>query len=216
MRRTSERDILTVQVASIGLSLCVYLVVVGAVLLLYAGHTAADFLVNLDAADVAFDVAKGAYTLVLVAAYPLNCHPCTRALIDGVPVKIPSRHHEAARVGVTVLVVGLSMLFAIFIPNIAVALSLVGGTATSSILYVFPALFFLHLTRPGNGSSVGPKSSPTLERQTAKLKAAHTRPVEVAEARVPLHRALCFGLLGLGAFAFVCSIVGLFAKDDGA
>ena len=76
---------------------------------------------------------------------------------------------DAARTAATVTLVALSITLAIVCPNIAVALSLVGGTATSSILYIFPALFFLAAT----------VDQPTAA--TAQLEAAAAR--ELADAR---------------------------------
>jgi len=169
LRRSSERLIVRVQVASIGLSLFVYVAVVGAVLLLYGTGTRADFLLNLDETDVAFDVAKGAYMLVLIAAYPLNCHPCARALLEGIRTPGAAATAELLRAATTAAVVGLSIVLAIYCPDISVALSLVGGTATASILYILPALFFLDLTAPGADERRSPiqlPPSPLSERRT--------------------------------------------------
>lgn len=166
LKRRSRKAVFQVQLYAISLSLATYVAIVSAVLLTYNDRTASDFLINLPTADGAFTVAKVLYTSVLIAAYPLNCHPCRSAFLEQVGA---CGRSDAARTAATVTLVALSITLAIVCPNIAVALSLVGGTATSSILYIFPALFFLAAT----------VDQPTAA--TAQLEAAAAR--ELADAR---------------------------------
>lgn len=160
---------LQVQVSAIALSLATYVAIVSAVLLTYAERTASDFLINLPTKDGAFTIAKVLYTSVLIAAYPLNCHPCRSAFLDQLG---PAGKSDAVRSAVTVALVGLSITLAIVCPNIAVALSLVGGTATSSILYIFPALFFLAATVDQLGPDAQMQAAADRELADARAEAA--------------------------------------------
>jgi len=143
LKRRTRPAVLTVQTWAIGLSLFTYVLIVCAVLLVYGFNTDADFLTNLPTSDGAFTVAKLLYTSVLIAAYPLNCHPCRAALMEQCGSWGKT---DLFRTVATIALVSLSITLAIVCPNISVALSLVGGTATASILYIFPAVFFLAVT----------------------------------------------------------------------
>lgn len=184
LTRRTPRTIAAVQAGAIGLCLATYVLVGTAVVLLFARRTAPDFLTNLPASEPPFALAKVAYAVVLVAAYPLNCRPSATSLLE------LSRlgHSQAKRGLATCVLVLLSIALAIVCPNIAMALSLVGGTATSAIIYIFPAWFFLAASRGL------PKSGAT------SIVGLHS---------VWLHRISCRLLVGLGAFAWVCSALSL-------
>jgi len=198
LARTTPLRVAKVQNASIGLTLLVYLVVVLAVGALYGTGVDPDFLVSLDPSDGLFAAAKCCYLVVLVAAFPLNAHPCAAALRDffnAPPAEgLPRALTMAA-------VVGVAIFIAVFCPNITVALSLVGGTATASIIYIFPAIFFRRATRPGAAELAVSEDSPL----AADISAA----VEVR--MLGAHRCAALSLVALGAGAWVCSLVGLFA-----
>jgi hypothetical protein len=229
--------VLQVQSYAIALSLFTYVLIVAAVLLSYAARTETDFLTNLPTSDRWFTAAKLLYTLVLIAAYPLNCHPCRAALLEMAGAYGRS---ERARDGSTLVLVLTSITLAIVCPNIAVALSLVGGTATSSLLYVFPALFFLAATRDeptghaqlleaarraradaledslGDAehdayvSGLDPRTlidNPELARQGSAFAGGRCAGL----VRMAEHRLACRALIGLGAFAWFCSGLALVA-----
>lgn len=229
---------LQVQLSAIALSLLTYVLIVAAVLLTYADRTASDFLLNLPTSGGAFTLAKVLYTTVLVAAYPLNCHPCRAALLEQLGA---AGRSESTRTAATVALVGASIALAILCPNIAVALSLVGGTATSSILYIFPALFFLAATADQLGPDAQLRAAADRELADADTDAAASDDDEAESApyspfagrfagvalpspaarhagarcagliRLREHRLACRALLALGAFAWLCSALSLVA-----
>jgi amino acid permease len=182
---------LAVQSGVVALALVTYLSIVSSVLLLHARETQPDFLLNLPPDDGPYAVAKLAFLLVLLAAYPLNCRPCSSALLEQLG---PFGQSTAARWIATCGLVLLSMTLAIACPDIAVALSLIGGTATSSMLYIYPAAFFLS--------------------STADDSAAAAPGVRLRHARA--HRAACWLLFALGAFAWVCTGLSLVSQPEPA
>lgn len=185
-----------VQTASVALSLVTYVVVVIAVLVLYDDETLPDFLVNLDVFDPLFTAVKVCYIVVLAAAYPLNSHPCCGAALD---LLCPGSRPPGAGAAAATCVVILSVALAIFCPNIAVALSLVGGTATASIVYIFPALLFRAATRPGSKALAGGNAPLAPYADVAAIE-VHM---------LGVHRFIAACLVALGCSAWVCSAVGL-------
>jgi len=123
-----------------------------------------------------------AILLTVLMAYPLNIFPC-RYTVDVIlqrfiafwrgeipPASPPStRYADDAnlvystmsakrRVVLTIVIAGLSLLIALFVPGINIVFQLLGGTASAFVCFILPAAFAWHYNLP-EVRSIGGKAS---------------------------------------------------------
>jgi amino acid permease len=96
--------------------------------------------------DIAVTVARFAYVMLTILSYPLQAHPC-RASIDKLiswkrrPEYANKRHYI-----ISTCILFLTYMFAAKVDSIQTVLSVVGSTASPTICYILPAIFYYKLT----------------------------------------------------------------------
>lgn len=109
---------------------------------------------NYPASDILMVVAKIGYLLVVAAAYPINCF-VLRTSIDGIlfPKSQPAPLWRSALEAL--VLVAISTLLAIVLPNISLILGIAGALPGSFLAFIFPALFYIILVdNSKNGSTI--------------------------------------------------------------
>ncbi|CAK4072499.1 unnamed protein product [Aphanomyces euteiches] len=96
--------------------------------------------------DALIAVARAAITFTVAVAYPLNIFPCRFSL--DMMFFAQAKESLVRHVIVSTSLVALSLLLAIFCPNINVIFGIIGGTCSSVVCFCFPAAFILKL-EPG-------------------------------------------------------------------
>lgn len=102
--------------------------------------TKGNILTNFTNNDLLVNVARGALSFVIVCHYPPSNYCCREAL-DGLVFSSPMT--TIRRLAWTVGIWFSAAIVAILVPNIDVVFGLVGATANSLIVFIFPALFLI-------------------------------------------------------------------------
>jgi solute carrier family 38 (sodium-coupled neutral amino acid transporter), member 11 len=98
---------------------------------------------NYPASDILMVVAKVGYLLVVCAAYPINCF-VLRTSIDRLIFRTQPAPWWRGVIE-AFLLVALSTLLAIVLPNISLILGVAGALPGSFLAFIFPALFYIIL-----------------------------------------------------------------------
>ena len=107
-----------------------------------------DLLKSYDAKDASVLVAIVMYLVKTYTSYPLNLF-CARTAIEGVWIEvfrlnseIIMRHEKARRIIIVTAWFILSLLVALFIPNITVVINYLGALA-ATFMFIFPGFFLI-------------------------------------------------------------------------
>ena len=116
--------------------------------LTFGQQTHSDILTNYAEHDTMVNVARVAIVFILLSSFAIVTF-CARTVIDGIILSLWKPTRERAeetefrrRVIVTVVWFGLALFIASVVPNIGVAIALIGGVA-STFIFVFPGMMLL-------------------------------------------------------------------------
>eukprot|EP00164_Ancoracysta_twista_P003027 GFYU01004038.1.p1 GENE.GFYU01004038.1~~GFYU01004038.1.p1 ORF type:complete len:529 (+),score=110.10 GFYU01004038.1:289-1875(+) len=139
MNKVVHRSVLT--------SFMIYIVIGIFGYLQYEHDVAGNILKNLDIHNPMLAAGEATVTLTVILAFPLNIFP-TRFTIEMMffTDKEPSRVRHFT---ITILLVGMALLLAIYVPSINVVFSLLGSTTSAFVCYVVPAMFGLAVAKGG-------------------------------------------------------------------
>jgi amino acid permease len=151
-RETGQKNIprmMSVVHMSVGTCLVLYLAVGVFGYLTFYSVTDGNVLNNYTDEDNAF-VALGKVGLAITLTFssPLFVPPL-RQTIGGLllsPDKL-AKFNWARHIGGTVAILGTTLLLAVFVPDVANVLALTGATCSTSVMYLFPAAFYLRCER---------------------------------------------------------------------
>jgi len=115
-----------------------------------------NVLKNYPGDDVLVNVARAALCFVIVCHYPPSNY-CCRAALEYLIFK-DSKPSTFRRLGWTFLIWAGALIVSIAIPEIDVVFGLIGATANSLIVFIFPALFLIFCNQKYNWSGI---SGPT-------------------------------------------------------
>lgn len=104
--------------------------------------TDGNILNNLPKGDLLVNIARGALTFVIICHYPPSNY-CCRSALDYLIFPGTKKYATARRLGWTFLIWACAAVVAILVPKINVVFGLVGATANSLIVFIFPAIFLL-------------------------------------------------------------------------
>ncbi|KAM4614490.1 sodium-coupled neutral amino acid transporter 7 isoform 1-T2 [Discoglossus pictus] len=132
------------------IALCVYTGTGVCGYLLFGSDVDPDVLLSFPSDDIAVAVARAFITLCVLTSYPI-LHYCGRAVLEGLwlrftgqePGEEPIRERRR-RIFQTVTWFVLTLLLALFIPDIGRVISLIGGLA-ACFIFIFPGLCLIHL-----------------------------------------------------------------------
>ncbi|NP_001091398.1 putative sodium-coupled neutral amino acid transporter 7 [Xenopus laevis] len=132
------------------IALCVYTGTGVCGFLLFGSDVDQDVLLSFPSDDIAVAVARAFIILCVLTSYPI-LHYCGRAVLEGLwlrftsqePGEEPSKERRR-RVLQTVIWFLLTLLLALFIPDIGRVISLIGGLA-ACFIFIFPGLCLIHL-----------------------------------------------------------------------
>jgi len=102
-----------------------------------------NILKNYSDTDVLVNVARALLCFVIVCHYPPSNY-CCRAALDYLFIGNP-KPSTARRLTWTFIIWGFAFIVAILVPKIDVVFGLIGATANSLIVFIFPALFLINL-----------------------------------------------------------------------
>lgn len=148
LKHKTSRNWLLIISCAIGICFSTYTLTAICGYLTFGDKVSSDVLQSYDASDVSVIIARVAIFVAMLTSYPV-VHFCGRAAVTTLLVKIGLFAGESMREGVRRVVqtstwFGLSLLLALFIPDIGKAIALVGGLAGCFIL-VFPGLCFVNV-----------------------------------------------------------------------
>eukprot|EP00026_Physarum_polycephalum_P008404 Phypoly_transcript_08487.p1 GENE.Phypoly_transcript_08487~~Phypoly_transcript_08487.p1 ORF type:complete len:447 (-),score=42.29 Phypoly_transcript_08487:24-1364(-) len=103
-----------------------------------------NILKNFSDKDVLVNVARAILCFVIVCHYPPSNY-CCRAALDYLFIG-NAKPSTPRRLIWTFLIWGLAAITSFVVPKIDVVFGLIGATANSLIVFIFPALFLIHLT----------------------------------------------------------------------
>jgi len=132
---------------SVFITACVYLSTGLFGYLHYYENTNADILKNLDVSDPLSAIATVAVGLTVVLSYPLNIYPARFTL-----EMMFFKHSKPSRIRfllMTTIMVGLSLLVALYVPNLDAVFSILGSTTSAVVCFILPPAFYLRAL-PGN------------------------------------------------------------------
>ncbi|KAM4720698.1 sodium-coupled neutral amino acid transporter 7 [Rhinophrynus dorsalis] len=132
------------------IALCVYTGTGVCGYLLFGSDVDQDVLLSFPSDDIAVAVARAFIILCVLTSYPI-LHYCGRAVLEGLwlrftaqePGEDPGRE-RCRRILQTVIWFVLTLLLALFIPDIGRVISLIGGLA-ACFIFIFPGLCLIHL-----------------------------------------------------------------------
>ncbi|MEE6500191.1 hypothetical protein FKM82_003701 [Ascaphus truei] len=136
--------------AAMFIALCVYTGTGICGFLLFGSGVDQDVLLSFPSDDVPVAVARAFIIVCVLTSYPI-LHYCGRAVLEGFCLRVtaqepgedPSRERRR-RVVQTVAWFLLTLLLALFIPDIGRVISLIGGLA-ACFIFIFPGLCLIHL-----------------------------------------------------------------------
>lgn len=99
--------------------------------------------------------AFGAITVTILMAYPVNLYPCRYTLDVMVFGRWGPRRKWARHVGLTVLIAGLGLLIALYVPGVNVVFSLLGSTSSAFVCFILPAAFGVKMGLPEAKGTAG-------------------------------------------------------------
>ena len=85
---------------------------------------------------------------MVLIAYPLILHPCRYTLDVMVCGRLESSHRVARHVTWTLLLSGVGLAIALYVPGINVVFQLLGGTSSAFVCFMLPAAFGWKLSLP--------------------------------------------------------------------
>ena len=85
---------------------------------------------------------------MVLIAYPLILHPCRYTLDVMVCGRLESRHRVTRHVTWTLLLSGVGLAIALYVPGINVVFQLLGGTSSAFVCFMLPAAFGWKLSLP--------------------------------------------------------------------
>ncbi|XP_057715558.1 probable sodium-coupled neutral amino acid transporter 6 [Corythoichthys intestinalis] len=132
----------------IGLSFLVYLVSALFGYLTFYAHVESELLLGYDAylpRDVMVTTVRLAILISVLLTVPLIHFPARKAVI--LLLRGDRPFSWLIHVAATVLILGVVLLLAIFVPDIRNVFGVVGSTTSSCLLFVFPGLFYLKISR---------------------------------------------------------------------
>ncbi|XP_063294698.1 sodium-coupled neutral amino acid transporter 7 [Pelobates fuscus] len=134
------------------IALCVYTGTGICGFLLFGSDVDQDVLLSFPSDDVAVAVARAFIILCVLTSYPI-LHYCGRAVLEGLWLRVTAQEpgedpgrERCRRILQTVTWFLLTLLLALFIPDIGRVISLIGGLA-ACFIFIFPGLCLIHLKR---------------------------------------------------------------------
>uniref|UniRef100_A0A8C5QCV7 Sodium-coupled neutral amino acid transporter 7 n=1 Tax=Leptobrachium leishanense TaxID=445787 RepID=A0A8C5QCV7_9ANUR len=132
------------------IALCVYTGTGVCGFLLFGSDVDQDVLLSFPSDDVAVAVARAFIILCVLTSYPI-LHYCGRAVLEGLWLRVTAQEpgedpgrERCRRIFQTVTWFLLTLLLALFIPDIGRVISLIGGLA-ACFIFIFPGLCLIHL-----------------------------------------------------------------------
>ncbi|EER02445.1 10 transmembrane domain, possible aa transporter, putative [Perkinsus marinus ATCC 50983] len=156
----SERNLRQVSYASVALCFVVYVAVGTCGFLTYGSTTRGSIIQSMRAdfleGNIFVTIAFILMGVAVLAAYPLNIYPL-RAAVVGTVKGITGRRHLHRWVGpaITFISVSLTLVVAIYLPDVKVVLDLVGSMTGSIICYIIPAGFCVRIVYFKRNKMVG-------------------------------------------------------------
>nr|XP_006641522.1 PREDICTED: putative sodium-coupled neutral amino acid transporter 7 [Lepisosteus oculatus] len=134
-------------VVTVGMIICLFVYTGTGVcgFLSFGSSVSQDVLMSYPSDDIAVAIARAFIILCVVTSYPI-LHFCGRAVLEGLwlrfrgePVEVDVTREQRRRLLQTVAWFGLTLVLALFIPDIGRVISIIGGLA-ACFIFVFPGL----------------------------------------------------------------------------
>jgi len=109
----------------------------------FFGAVEGNILKNYPDTDVLANVARAVLSFVIVCHYPPSNY-CCRAAMDYLFFS-KAKASTPRRLAWTVIIWGLAFVVAITLPQINIVFGLIGATANSLVVFIFPAIFLIKL-----------------------------------------------------------------------
>eukprot|EP01091_Cochliopodium_minus_P011840 TRINITY_DN3460_c0_g1_i1.p1 TRINITY_DN3460_c0_g1~~TRINITY_DN3460_c0_g1_i1.p1 ORF type:complete len:431 (-),score=79.11 TRINITY_DN3460_c0_g1_i1:157-1449(-) len=139
----SKKNILKAIYSAVASCCFLYILVASTGYMAFQDEVSDNILINFRK-DTLMDMVKIAYCFVICFSYPVVCFP-VRKMIDQVFFKTDETRLRTTVEALAIYIV--SFVLGISVPGISVVFGLTGGTAGSMIVFILPAIFYLHLKR---------------------------------------------------------------------